>query len=1008
MTLKYYNKKTEALQEIQYDEHLFSEDYGTYGAKRFLNLTRERMYELIKSKEINYYYENIEESDAVKLHFDIDIKVTSSKYCATYLNDKIKMCIQLYNKLLLTKFKMETPKIIILDASIDTKLSAHIIYTNVHFKTISELKHFILLIDKDKRDMCHIDMAIYRVGCLRMCYNSKIGKNNKLIFKRSCNHIYDSKRQVFMDSLITNIDVLNSFCIDMTPYIKETIKVTKNKQNASSHINLILTEEEQNAQFNDAKNCIHLLSNKRADSYSDWILVGICLHGIENSTRCFNLFNEFSKKGKSYENEFVCIRKWNSFSNSNMLRKVTIGTLKFWAKEDNPAEYTLKFSIPSIKQADANKNIEEKKFESIKFEKEFMIDVKETILSQSQKGDIVCKTLVEFIDSASIKTLIIKSAYNTGKTSLLSSLFKEYGNQFKKILMITYRKSLTSELMHNFDYYNFCSYESECFGADRLICQIESLHKIDPSNVEDEVTEIPEYDLIIVDEVVSALNHYMSPTIDIPESTFNNMCDIISKSKKLICLDGDVDERCYDFSTHFGKIVTLENTIKKNIKNFKFIKNVNTFDKSLSEDLKNNKNIFLICLSASVAKEYAQIYKEYKVVLYCGDADDDIKKGLNDVENEWLKYQLVIITPCVESGVSFNKPHFYKEYIILSEKSTSQRGVMQMTGRVRQFESNEVLVHLNKLPYYQPNYYSYFTYNEVKEYVKHIKSDSKTNLYETINIHNHVEKANKNKNNFISYFLYLCDKKGHTYSYDDVKSEKVNRINIVTMKEIIASSAMITNDKALEIRNKIIKSNATQVEKQCFEKYMYIAHWKITDVSDDSIKSFFNDWYGKTYVIYNLRNLLSKEDYKVPVHKDTNTYADIINFKDVESNVKNKYVAGLLVDLGFNNVSNKISKLISDRSMAENIVKTIATNNIFNLKECDILFDKGKNSLSYIKEKYIKDGLSGEFIKYINLNILGNYGLVINITRKCTIAGKIKINRNMYKLSFIKNIDNYI
>lgn len=1000
MIKKYYSKKIEALSKLESDEHLFSEDVGETGAKRFLITKRKNMYELIKNNNNSCFYENIEELDRVKLHFDIDIKVSPSlNYNATYLEDKVKSCIQLYNKLLQNTFNMSSPKIIILDASVETKLSAHIIYTNVHFANMFSLKQFVFLINKEQREQCHIDPAIYRVGCFRMYGNSKAGKNNKLTFKRSYNHKYDDKEQVFMDSLITNI-CENSFLIDVQPFINTEIKQLKKQHTENFAVKLELTEEQRSELFNEAEKCIKLLNNKRSDNYSDWINIGICLHGIENSQRCFDLFNKFSKQSDLYVNELECSRKWNSFSSKNITRKITIGSLKYMAKKDNPIDYG---------KIIANKITEYKYTESIKFEQEYMIDIKETILAQSNRN-IVCEKLVDFIYNTSIKSLIINSAYNTGKTALLSSIFKEYSNIFKKVLIITYRKSLTSELMHNFDYYDFCSYESGCFFVDKLICQIESLHRIDISDDEDDIPKIPEYDLVIIDEVTSALNHYMSTTVNVPERVFNNMREIIKSAKKLICLDGDIDERCYDFTSDFGKVISLENTIKKNIKNFVFIKNVNTFNAQLSSDLKSGKNIFVVCLSASVAKIYAQLYKDYKTVLYCGDADDSIKKGLHNVENEWIKYQLVIITPCVESGVSFNKPHFYKQYVILSDNSTSQRGLMQMLGRVRQFELNDVSIHLNKLPYYGIEHNFSFTYDEVKEYVKYIKCNKNniaTPQYEILNIHNYVEKANKTKNNFIPHFLRLCNIKGHTYKYDDVKSIKMNQCATISAKDIISTTRLITNDEACRIRNKIIKSNATQIEKQCYEKYMYIKHWKLGALGDVNIKiraDFFKHWYGKTHVIYNLRLLLCKEDSMIPINKD-HTGLEIINFKDIEDNAKSKLVVKLLADLGFGNISNKVIEKVD---MDINIKKMIMTSEIFNLANSSLLFNKGKNSLQYIKDKYIKDNLDGEYIRYINLNILANYGLVIDISRKKKVVEQERVQYNAYQLKFINNINEYI
>ena len=80
------------------------------------------------------------------------------------------------------------------------------------------------------------------------------------------------------------------------------------------------------------KALIGCLSIKRADDYGDWLNVGFCLYCI--SPECLDLWIEFSKKSDKYQ-EGVCDKAWNKMSNKNM----SVGTLKYWAKLDNPKEY---------------------------------------------------------------------------------------------------------------------------------------------------------------------------------------------------------------------------------------------------------------------------------------------------------------------------------------------------------------------------------------------------------------------------------------------------------------------------------------------------------------------------------------------------------------------------------------------------------------------------------------------------------------------------------------------
>jgi P4 family phage/plasmid primase-like protien len=103
------------------------------------------------------------------------------------------------------------------------------------------------------------------------------------------------------------------------------------------------------------------LSAERADSYDSWLRVGLCLHSISQSTELFNLWMEFSAKSpKSAGNDVNQLRRrWDtSMRSEGNGRRLTVRSLRHWAKDDNPvafreileqdvAEYILHFTSPT-------------------------------------------------------------------------------------------------------------------------------------------------------------------------------------------------------------------------------------------------------------------------------------------------------------------------------------------------------------------------------------------------------------------------------------------------------------------------------------------------------------------------------------------------------------------------------------------------------------------------------------------------------------------------------------
>lgn len=78
---------------------------------------------------------------------------------------------------------------------------------------------------------------------------------------------------------------------------------------------------------------VDMLSNKRSDSYHNWIRVGWALHNTDKSL--VDTWITFSKKSKKFI-EGDCDKRWKNMRDGGY----TIRSLMLWAKEDNPDEYT--------------------------------------------------------------------------------------------------------------------------------------------------------------------------------------------------------------------------------------------------------------------------------------------------------------------------------------------------------------------------------------------------------------------------------------------------------------------------------------------------------------------------------------------------------------------------------------------------------------------------------------------------------------------------------------------
>lgn len=78
---------------------------------------------------------------------------------------------------------------------------------------------------------------------------------------------------------------------------------------------------------------MNCLSYNRAENYEDWIKLGFCLRTIDY--RLLDTWIEFSKFSNSYF-EGECQKLWDKFKENG---NISIGSLKYWAKNDNKQLY---------------------------------------------------------------------------------------------------------------------------------------------------------------------------------------------------------------------------------------------------------------------------------------------------------------------------------------------------------------------------------------------------------------------------------------------------------------------------------------------------------------------------------------------------------------------------------------------------------------------------------------------------------------------------------------------
>lgn len=100
---------------------------------------------------------------------------------------------------------------------------------------------------------------------------------------------------------------------------------------------------------------VNNLGDHRCNTYQSWIEVGICLKNIWADDQMYEVFEDFSRRYPEFKVR-ECMVKWSSFKLQNDGRRLSVGSLLFWSREDNPEQYTIIEKNNIIRKIDASRS----------------------------------------------------------------------------------------------------------------------------------------------------------------------------------------------------------------------------------------------------------------------------------------------------------------------------------------------------------------------------------------------------------------------------------------------------------------------------------------------------------------------------------------------------------------------------------------------------------------------------------------------------------------------------
>jgi len=740
---------------------------------------------------------------------------------------------------------------------------------------------------------------------------------------------------------------------------------------------------------------LECINDNRYNDYEDWVHIGRVL---KNNNIPYEYFLMKSKAANNFKSDEDTRAKWDTFKK----KSYKIESIYYMAKSDNIKLYN-EITSQILKESNIDSLFDISKYPQLKINKKYL-------LNKDNTDDTIYNYINDW-QTKDIKTLNIKSKYGSGKTQLLKQILTNYNPA--RVLWITYRQTLTDNIYDEFKKFGFRSYLDNITTADRQILQLESIHKLylnddnddnDEFNDDDEYTIThPKYDLIILDEVESILNHFNSTTFKkhSGEEIYDKLFNIIKAAGKLITLDGDLNNRALKYASNFGEMLTINNEYNVNERKFNFIGDEEYFKISLLSDidkaLKENKKIALCSMSKNETIKYNNILlehnKDLKILTINADSDDEDKKKLKNIMKEIIKYDVFIYSPSIEAGVNIDAVNMFNNlYCIVCGGSTSPRSFLQMTARIRHLNNNNIKILNNALK--NNNCFNYWEYDEIKNMLKNshkLKMQStlhqennktyekfKLTPYSETYIYNKLEKLNNNSYYFINLLCHYCKQKGIETNFNEQHSEPVFiKFNKEEYFNKIINSDSIDKEQHNELKRKINNRTATRCEKLTQSKYYYIKALGVDNLNFNILDAY----YKKIGTIENFIKLIDGET----LNKDSIIYSRLDKVRIVNNIINN---------LGFMNMyDNKLLHQDELKIKLETLTKVHPE--IFT-KETRALFNMAK----------FKTSTDKDILCHIN-SLLNRFSINIRVLKRQREEG-IKNLVSYYGIKRVNDIDEII
>jgi hypothetical protein len=298
------------------------------------------------------------------------------------------------------------------------------------------------------------------------------------------------------------------------------------------------------------------------------------------------------------------------------------------------------------------------------------------------------------------KTLVVHAMMKMGKTKALTDYLGSYfpagvGLTPNVIRFISFRQTFSGNVKEKFPDFTLYSDVKGPLTQDRLIVQVESLHRLNLT------AEKP--DLLILDECESIFEQFDSGLLRNFSDCFAKFTYLMRYSKHVVLMDAVISDRTYriinalrgtdDCIYHCN---TYQNACDDK---YYFTPDKQKWLSALYSCLDSEEKVAIQINTLEEARVIEESirrkYPALMVRLYSSETSmTEKREHFSNVAVYWSECDVLIYTPTVSAGVSYEIKRFNRCFGYFTDRSCGAETCMQMIGRIRDVSDHTFVVYL--------------------------------------------------------------------------------------------------------------------------------------------------------------------------------------------------------------------------------------------------------------------------------------------------------------------------